>query len=268
MRVNSLGLLTAALTLTAAAPAVAAPPANDDFADAQRVGIGVEYSGTLTEATAELGEPQHAHTKAMHTVWFRYRAPRSGPLTVDTGGSEPYTFLGVYTGNALSTLHEVGSAEYGSPTGSGAVVRFKTHRHRVYRIRVDTYDGEVGNFKLWLSDGGVKGKGVAMTVDAGQTVASLRSHGLRLNVSARRRIGAALALRVSRTTARRLGLKSRVLGRTSGPVDYGEALAASIPLTHAARVALDGVDHLRARVRLTIVGSKAPDKALTKGVAL
>jgi hypothetical protein len=268
MRVKTLGLLTATCTVAAAAPARAAPPANDNFADAQRVGIGVEYSGSLAEATAELGEPQHNGFSPRQSVWFRYRAPRSGPLTIDTGGSEADTILAVYAGSDLSKLHKVGSATW-SPTGNGAVVRFKTRRHRVYRIALDAAGtGPTQTYKLWLSDGGIKGKGVAMAVDPGQTVESVRSHGLHVDVSARRRIGAALALRVSRGTAHRLGLKSRVIGRASGPVDYGQSLQGAIPLTHAARAALDGVAHLSARVRLTIVGSHAPDKAMSVGVRL
>jgi hypothetical protein len=268
MRVKSLGCLTASLTVTAAAPALAAPPANDNFVDAQRVGIGVEYTGSNLEATRELGEPHHAGWHPVRSVWFRYRAPRSGPLTIDSSGSDPITILAVYTGSQLSNLKAVGSDYDGTPDGNG-VVRFKARRHRVYRIAIDTiFNDGAGIYKLWLSDGGIKGKGVAMSVDPGQTVNDAIAHGLHLNVSARRRVGTSLSLRVAHRTARRLGLKSRVLGRAGGSVDYGQTLRATIPLTHAARVALDGVRHLRARVRLTLPRSKSPDKVLTIGVHL
>jgi hypothetical protein len=269
MRIKTLGpVAVATWTVAVATPALAAPPPNDNFADAQRVAIGEEYSGSLTEATAELGEPQYEGMNASHSVWFRYRAPRTGPLTIDTGGSVGQTVLAVFTGGKLSNLHEVGSSAFTSPTGNGAVVRFKGRRHRTYRIVIDTYYDSPKSYKLWLSDGGVKGKGVAMSVDPGQTVDSVRSHGLRVNVSARRRVGAALSLRVSRRTAHRLGLESSVLGRASGPVDYGQSLHGVISLTSAARHALDGVGHLRARLRLTLRGSKAPDKTLTLPVRL
>lgn len=264
-------LALAGATLAGAAPAMAAPPANDDFAAAQRVGIGVEYSGSLAEATPELGEPAHSRYGPVRSVWFRYRAPRSGRLTIDTGGSEFDTVLAVYRGSDPSNLHLVAADDDGSPSGNfGSTVRFKTKRGRVYRIAVDTFfdDQESYAFKLWLSDGGIKGKGVAMTVDPGQTVEAVRAHGLHLNVSARRKVKTDLALRVSRRTARRLGLEGRVLGRVSGPVDYGQSLRATIQLTPAARSALDGVEHLRARVRLTLKGSTAPDKALTVPVSL
>jgi hypothetical protein len=59
-----------------------------------------------------------------------------------------------------------------------------------------------------------------------------------------------------------------VLGRAAGRVNYGQALQATIELTHAARRALDGVTSLRAKVRLVLPKSPSPDKALTARIAL
>jgi hypothetical protein len=271
MRVKTLGTVTVATAFAATAtPALAAPPTNDALADAQKVKIGHEYGGVATEATAELGEPEHGPLGSFHSVWFRFRAPRSGPLTIDTGGSEFDTVLAVYTGRDASHLRLVKKDDDGSPSRDlGSTVRFKTKRGRVYRIAIDSYYAEVtGAYKLWLSDGGIKGKGVTMAVDPGQTVDSVRSHGLRLHVSARRRVPMAVKLRVSRRTADELGLDSRTIGRTAGPIDYGQSLQAVIPLTHEARDALDGVASLRATVRLTLPKSTAPDKVLTARVGL
>jgi hypothetical protein len=270
MRVTTAGpLMVGALTLAVAAPAVAAPPPNDNFADAQRVGIGTEYTGSLTGATGELGEPDHGGYGNNASVWFRYRAPRNGRLTVDTGGSEAFTALAVYRGSRLSTLDLIGADAWSSPTGQGATVRLKVHRHRSYRIAIqNTTGGQSDAYKLWLSDGGIHGKGVALTVGAGQTVDSVRTHGLRLTVSARRVVDTALQLRVSRKTAKHLHLKSQVIGRAAGRVDYGQALQATIELTHAARRALDGVASLHAKVRLVLPKSPSPDKVLTVPVVL
>lgn len=266
MRVKSAGPLAAGvLTLAVAAPAVAAPPPNDSFADAQPVGIGTEYSGVLTGATGELGEPDHGGYGNSASVWFRYRAPRDGRLTVDTGGSAADTALAVYSGHQLSKLELLGADVWSSPTGPGATVRLKVRRHRTYRIAIE--DMNLGSqsdaYKLWLSDGGVRGKGVAVAIGAGQTVDSVRAHGLRLNVSARRVVDIALQLRVSRRTAKRLHLRSRVLGRAAGSVNYGQALQATIELTRPARAALDGVTSLHATVRLVLPKSPSPDKTLT-----
>jgi hypothetical protein len=270
MRVKSAGpLAVGALTLAVAAPAMAAPPPNDSFADAQPVGIGTEYTGVLTDATGELGEPDHGGYGNSASVWFRYRAPRNGRLTVDTGGSEADSALAVYGGGQLAKLKLIGASAWSSPTGPGATVRLKVRRHRTYRIAIqNTTGGQSDAYKLWLSDGGIHGKGVALTVGAGQTVDSVRAHGLRLTVAARRVIDTALQLRVSSKTAKHLHIKSRVLGRAAGRVDYGQALQATIELTHAARVALDGVASLHATVRLVLPKSPSPDKVLTTRVDL
>jgi len=272
MRSRTLGMLAvAAGSVTVVAPAMAAPPANDAFGDSQNVQIGQEYSGSLAEATGELGEPRHGSDGPHHSAWFRFRARHSGRLTIDTGGSNFDSMLAVYTGSDLSSLRLVASDDDSSPSGDlGSTVRFQTRRGRTYRIAVDTYhaDAPSSPYKLWLSDGGINGKGVRMAPDAGQSVDSVRSRGLRLNVSARRRTGVAITLRVSRSTASRVGLDSRVLGRARGVVDYNQALPAVIRLTRAARTALDGEPSLQAEARLKLLGSTAPDRVLIMPVAL
>jgi hypothetical protein len=259
-------LAVATWAAAGAATASAAPPDNDAFSHPTRLPVGEELSGSLAEATAELGEP----SGPSHTVWFRYRAAHDAPITVDTGGSGAFTFLAAYTGSELNKLKEVASDGGSSPTGMGSTVRFKAKRGHVYRIAVGTYDSSPSptDYKVWLSDGSIKGKGVTLAVDAGQTVDSVRSGGLHARVDARRRVRVTLALRVSRHVARQLGLHTRVLGRTSGPVDYGQSLPATVALTRKATRALDGETSLKAALRLTLVHSKAPNRVLTVPVTL
>jgi hypothetical protein len=181
------------------------------------------------------------------------------------------TLLAAYTGSDVADLHLIASDDDSSPSGNlGSTIRFDARRGRTYRIAVDSYgsDPGTGAFKLWLSDGGIKGKGVALAVDPGQSVDSVRSHGLRTTITARRRVPMAVALRVSRATARKLGLHSRLLGRTRGRIDYNQSLHATIRLKRAARRALEDADALRAVVKLTLPRSTSPDKTLTVPVAL
>jgi hypothetical protein len=258
-------------SLVVATPALAAPPSNDAFADAQKLPVGEEISGVLAEATAELGEPAHGTTGPHHTVWFRYHSPRDAKLTIDTGGSEVDTLLAAYTGNDVSDLHQIAADDDSSPSGNlGSTIRFNARRGRTYRIAVDSFGGDPGSgaFKVWLSDGGIKGKGVALAVDPGQTVDGVRSHGVRLTITARRRVPMAVALRVSRATAHDLGLHTRLLGRTRGRIDYNQALHATIRLKRAARRALEDADTLHGVVKLTLPRSTAPDKTLTVPVTL
>jgi hypothetical protein len=144
----------------------------------------------------------------------------------------------------------------------------KARRGRQYRLAVDCGVPRTGDFVLSVSDGSIKGKGVKLAVDPGQSVDGLREDGLRMTVSTKRRVGVGIELQVSRRTARRLGLDSRVLGRMSGAVDYNKALPAVLRVSRAARAALAGEEHLKATVRLEILHSDAPNRVLTVPVEL
>lgn len=235
----------------------AAPlPTNDAFSEARSIRIPGEYRGNLADATAELGENE----RHSHSVWYRIRPRRTVDLTaeLDDSACSHTGRLTLYTGNRLSSLREIRSG----------TIRYKVRRGRVYRLAVDCSYPLLGDFRLSLSDGSIKGKGVKLAVDAGQTVDSVREGGLRMKVSAKRRVGVGIELRVSRAVARRLGLNSRVLGRTSGAVDYGKSLPAVLRLTRAARRALADVEHLRAVARLEILRTDAPNRVLTVPVSL
>jgi len=94
-----------------------APP-NDFFSAAQRVKVGVEYSGSFADATTELGEPDVGNHP--HSVWFRFRAPHDERITVDSGGSLARNGLVAYTGSDISRLHRVATGVGSSPTGGWA----------------------------------------------------------------------------------------------------------------------------------------------------
>jgi hypothetical protein len=241
------------------------PPANDLFSAARPVKVGVAYSGSFADATTELGE----HDTPVRSVWFRYRAPRDERVTVDSGYSESANDVAVFTGGDVSRLHLVAWGDI-SPTGdSGSLVRFDAERGHVYSVALGhTTDTESGEYTLWVSDGGVKGKGVAVDVASGQTVASVRAHGLRATVRARRRVKIRLQLLVGGATAHRLGLHARVLGTARGSVDYGQQRPASVVLTSAARRALRGRTRLTATLRLVILDRRAPDRMLDTPVTL
>ena len=225
-------------------------PANDEFSQARSLRIPGKYSGNVADATAELGEAE----RHRHSVWYRLKPRRTGSLTIDLasrkcGGAT----MTLYTGSELSTLRRV---------RSGVPIRLTAVRGRVYRLVVDCTRPGLGDFVLSLSDGSIRGKGVKLAVTPDQTVESVLANGLRMTVSAERRVGVGIDLRVSRATARRLGVNSRVLGRTSGAVDYGKSLPAVVRLTGAARRALADVEHLRGIVRLEILRTDAPNRVL------
>ena len=82
-------------------------PANDNFADAQRLSSATSGSvtGTTLGATPEAGEP----LSFLATIWYTWTAPRDGTYKFDTVGSTIFdTILGVYRGSTLDALTQVG----------------------------------------------------------------------------------------------------------------------------------------------------------------
>ncbi len=227
-------------------------PANDAFDDAMTLAAaGGSHTGNLADATTEFGEED-----GEHTVWYRVRAPRTGRLWVRGSGCAQ---IAVYEGRAIDSLELV---------ESGRFLRFDARRGRVYRIAVDCGFPGYGDYGIRVSDGSVAGEGISVAVAPDQTLESVRSRGLRLSVSAQSRARVALELRVSRSLARSLGLRDRVIGRASGRVDGGRSLTAAIRLTRRARRALDGATELEATVRLELPKSTGPGRFLSEAVTL
>jgi hypothetical protein len=227
-------------------------PSNDAFEDAIRLPVPGEHAGNLADATTELGEP-----RGEHTVWYRFRARRTGRLWLTATGQCAETSL--YKGRSVDTLKRVKTGRFGD---------FQARRGRVYHASVDCSFAGFGDYSVRLSDGSIAGDGVEMAVDAGQTLETVRSRGLRLSVSAERRVEIAVELRVSRSTARRLGLDGQVLGRTRGRIRSGRPLPAAIRLRREARRALDGEEALDATVRLQLPRSKVSERFISVAVSL
>jgi hypothetical protein len=143
------GLIAAAMTLMAAAPALAAPPPNDDLANAQLLSgpLPTETAGTNVDATKEPGEPDHAGFLGGASVWYSWSASVDGFVTVETCGSTFDTVLGVYAGDDYAHLTEQAGNDDG---GCGVQSRetFRAQAGTTYRIAVDGYGGETGDIVL------------------------------------------------------------------------------------------------------------------------
>jgi hypothetical protein len=239
-------------------------PANDAFANATRLRIPGEYPGNLLDATAEPGEDAH-HT---HSLWYRFRPRRTGKLTIDFAVVGYDCKMQLYTGRSLRALKLVKRGAGDVADALPPPMRLTVRRGVRYHLALDCNELEWGDFALTLSDGSIKGKGIELAVAAGQTLASVRKRGLRMGVTAKRRAGVGIDLRVRPRTARNLGLRSRVLGRTSGVVDRGKPLRVSVWLSREARRALAGARHLKGIIRLEILRSEAPNRVLTVPIEL
>jgi hypothetical protein len=129
-------LLTLAATALALAPsaALAAPPANDDFADGQAVTIPARVTGTTVDATLQAGEPATSSESVGRSVWYELTPTATEQVRIDTCGSHPQMQLAVYTGSNVASLNEVGKSAYDCV--GGARVYFTAVLGTTYHVRV------------------------------------------------------------------------------------------------------------------------------------
>jgi hypothetical protein len=151
-------MLAAVAWFCSAGAASAAPPANDDFADASVLtGLPAAATATNESATNEAGEPDHVGVEATpHSVWWSWTAPKDGDVTVDTCSSELRTALAVYTGSSIAALTPVARLPFppfNCGSGSDGVrVSFHATAGEAYRIAAASLrsDGAAGNIVLVL----------------------------------------------------------------------------------------------------------------------
>lgn len=131
----------------------AVPPVNDNFANAiPLAGAIVSTSGCNVGATLETGEPATAEDELRNSVWWNWTAPATGPVVVDTFGSNFDTFLAVHTGGTLTTLTLVGENDDAN-AASNSAVNFTATAGTVYRIRVGGFGGTTGSIRLQIGPG-------------------------------------------------------------------------------------------------------------------
>src|SRR5919198_1029881 len=144
MQATRLALLTAAVAVGALAslvPAASAAPANDNFASAEALaGDSGTVAGTNVDATTELGEPFHAGAIGGASVWFRWTAPFSGKVLIDTCRSSFDTLLSVYTGSAIGQATLVAASDDDCEDVRSRA-RFAAQAGTTYRIAVDGFRG-------------------------------------------------------------------------------------------------------------------------------
>jgi len=117
------------------------PSTNDHFQNcAPLVGPAGLVRDYNLSATAQPGEPAHAGNRAIHSIWFCWLAPFTGPVTFDTSiiaGASFDTVLAVYTGANLAALTMVATNDnYAAPWVTSRVT-FNAVSNTLYRIAVD-----------------------------------------------------------------------------------------------------------------------------------
>jgi hypothetical protein len=182
-------ICAAALALVAAAPAYAAPPPNDAFANAEVLPTPASVDGTTVDATREPGEPNYDDQYGVYgqgTVWYAWTAPKTSRYRVADCGAAEESGIFVFTGASLADLRRPpdGSVSQFDPSfecpfgDKGTYEMFNATAGVTYRIVVlDAFVGYNQPFHLTLDekpvpvfDSGITERASKKSVKKGGTV--------------------------------------------------------------------------------------------------
>jgi hypothetical protein len=167
---RALAALSACVFLSFGAPgAQAAPPPNDDFANALPLAAGAGISADNLDATGQVGEPNPANGATSEncpdpgakpdcatSVWYTFEPPGSGEYTIETCdmGTDVDTVLGIFTGSSFGALTPLVANDDGIGTceggygGNGSRLSFPAAAGAVYFVDLTGYHADQGSFYL------------------------------------------------------------------------------------------------------------------------
>jgi hypothetical protein len=129
----------------------------DMFANRETVtNAAGQITGDNSNATFEVGEPEHGGKPGGHSVWISWVAPADGVATFRTDGSSFDTLLSAYyfqsTNNTLLTQLQRAAENDDYPgIQPASLIEFGARAGQQYAIAVDGYYGAVGSIALQWS---------------------------------------------------------------------------------------------------------------------
>ena len=128
----------------------AATPTNDMFANRMSlVGLSGSISGTTILASTETDEPLISGILVGESLWWKWTAPQSGQLTVNTNGSDFDSLLAIYTGQQLSSLIPIASINNTGSLGSPQTdLIMNVTEGTEYALALDVANGAPSSFVL------------------------------------------------------------------------------------------------------------------------
>src|SRR5439155_17723462 len=134
--------------------AYAAPPGNDNFANATIVS-SLPYNPptqSVLESTVETasGEPMPScSVPVQSTVWYAFTPNQTGVVKINTVGSTYDTVAAVFTGNSLNTLTELAcNDDVGGGEPFPSAVQFAADPGTTYHIQIGSIDAPPGDLAL------------------------------------------------------------------------------------------------------------------------
>jgi hypothetical protein len=142
-------LTLAAVAASAAVPALAAPPNNDDRANARAVSVPSTVNGTTRESTLENNDPSGNCASVESSVWYSLDPATSGRVAIELAArGDLEAVIEVYRRDR-SQLNEL-DCDLTNRQGDASVV-FSADKDQRYLIRVgEAFDSESGDFTLDL----------------------------------------------------------------------------------------------------------------------
>jgi uncharacterized repeat protein (TIGR01451 family) len=144
-------LISGLFTLIFLASLLSPAHANDNFPGTTITGNSGSLNASNTAATGQTGEPLTYNGGSLNTMWYSWTAPSNGTLTVQTcGGTSNFdTTLQTFTGTAVNGLTQVATND--DSCGTQSVNTVTVTSGTIYRIQVDGYGSDTGNFTLFWS---------------------------------------------------------------------------------------------------------------------
>ena len=125
-------------------------PANDNYPNAQTIySTPAVVYGENSCATKQPWEPSYAGNYGGRSVWWRWIAPFTGQVVLNTEGSTFDTLLAVYSRATSTFIVENDDVVYG--VVQYREVRFDAVEGNEYRFMVDGFDGASGSIVLRLN---------------------------------------------------------------------------------------------------------------------
>ena len=132
------------MALSSAQPALAAPPLNDYFSDAEQIlSLPLNAVVDITEATTEMNEPQFCWSMD-HTVWYSISPTQNMTVHVNTFGTTTNANINVYraVGSGIGDLNFMGCAYFSNSPS------LFLEAGQTYYFQAGSIFGEVGNIQV------------------------------------------------------------------------------------------------------------------------